>query len=267
MICSNLRELRSWSLARNVADAATEDLLVDHPHLRYLVLQSCSNTIEQRFVVKRFRQKLHCACPQRLHPHSLVAMCRDEDDGNPAAFVVQLGLEFETGHPGHTDVGDQTCSLVLFARSQELFRRRKAVCWQVNRLQQVLDRTAHRVVIIDNGYKFGGSRSVHVGKLPVSGKAAQSHVGIMLFPAGGKLQHPRHFHPFRQRSSFHLLHRTAALNLHSDFAGPKFPSDLLIEHARNHQAHDLALACGQRLVSCSQLGKASLLLARRLVAI
>src|SRR5580765_5375975 len=84
MICSNLREVRSWSPARNVADAATEDLLVDLTHLRYLILQSRSNTIEQGLVVKRLCQKLHRARSQRLHPHSLVTMCRDEDNRNPA---------------------------------------------------------------------------------------------------------------------------------------------------------------------------------------
>src|SRR5260370_20131905 len=139
MICSNLRESRSWSLARIVADAATEDLLAGHSHLRYLVLQSRSNTIQQCFVVKWFGQKLYRACSQRLHPHSLVAMCRDEDDRNPATFGVQLGLQLQTGHPRHTNVRDQTCRVVLLARPQEFLRRRKTVCCQINRFQQVLD--------------------------------------------------------------------------------------------------------------------------------
>src|SRR5216684_9029943 len=57
------------------------------------------------------------------------------------------------------------------------------------------------------------------------------------------------------------------MDLHGDFAGPELRSYLLIEHARNHQAHDLALACGQRIVPLSQLGKLTLLLARHPVAI
>jgi hypothetical protein len=36
---------------------------------------------------------------------------------------------------------------------------------------------------------------------------------------------------------------------------------LLVEHARNHQTHDLALARGQRLVALAQPGKVTLLLA------
>src|SRR5713226_5154110 len=57
------------------------------------------------------------------------------------------------------------------------------------------------------------------------------------------------------------------MDLHGDFAGPELRSYLLIEHARNHQAHDLALACGQRLEALSQLGKLTLPLARHPVAI
>src|SRR2546427_7107467 len=45
-----------------------------------------------------------------------------------------------------------------------------------------------------------------------------------------------------------------------------FPYTTLFR-SRNHQAHDLALACGQRLVALSQLGKLTLLLARHPVAI
>src|SRR5205814_877427 len=57
------------------------------------------------------------------------------------------------------------------------------------------------------------------------------------------------------------------MDLHSDFAGPKLGSYLFIEHARNYQAHDLALACGQRLVMLTQLGTFSVLMTHQAVAI
>src|SRR5258708_6940896 len=57
------------------------------------------------------------------------------------------------------------------------------------------------------------------------------------------------------------------MDLHGNFAGPELRSYLLIKHARNNQANNLALACGQRLVVLSQLGKLTLLLASRPVAI
>src|SRR5467141_2612690 len=59
----------------------------------------------------------------------------------------------------------------------------------------------------------------------------------------------------------------AAMDLHGDFAGPQLKSDLLIEHSRNYQGHNLTLACSQSRVALSQFGKTTLLLARHTVAI
>src|ERR1700677_2852785 len=58
-----------------------------------------------------------------------------------------------------------------------------------------------------------------------------------------------------------------ALDLHRNFARSKLRCYLLIEHARNHQAQDLALTRSQRLVTLSQVGKLALLLARHPVAV
>src|SRR6266851_3856273 len=57
------------------------------------------------------------------------------------------------------------------------------------------------------------------------------------------------------------------MDLHGDFAGPEFRGDLLIEQARNHQAHDLTLACGKRLVALSQFAKLTLPLEHNPIAI
>src|ERR1700688_622444 len=51
------------------------------------------------------------------------------------------------------------------------------------------------------------------------------------------------------------------MNLHGDFAGPEIRRYLFIEHPGNHQAHDLTLACGQRLVELSEFSNLSPLLA------
>src|SRR6266446_6467027 len=57
------------------------------------------------------------------------------------------------------------------------------------------------------------------------------------------------------------------MDLHCDFAGSEIKGYLLVEHARNNQAHDFALARGQLVVAFSQLGEATLLLASYTVAI
>src|SRR5580692_7524895 len=57
------------------------------------------------------------------------------------------------------------------------------------------------------------------------------------------------------------------MDLHGDLAGSEIKGYLLIEHARNHQTHDLALARSKRLVSFSQFSELTLLLARCPVAL
>src|SRR5260370_7959945 len=57
------------------------------------------------------------------------------------------------------------------------------------------------------------------------------------------------------------------MDLHGDFTGPKVISDLLIEHARDHQSHDLALAWGEQLVALSQPAELTLLLAGDTIAV
>ena len=56
----------------------------------------------------------------------------------------------------------------------------------------------------------------------------------------------------------HLTHDVPTMDLHGDFAGPEIRCYLFIEHPGNDKAHDLTLACGQRLVAFSQLSKLSL---------
>src|ERR1700682_4149812 len=57
------------------------------------------------------------------------------------------------------------------------------------------------------------------------------------------------------------------MNLHGDFAGPELGSYLFIEHARNDQGHDLAFACGQRLVALTQFGKLNVLMTNHPVSV
>src|SRR5580658_5494999 len=57
------------------------------------------------------------------------------------------------------------------------------------------------------------------------------------------------------------------MDLHGDFAGSELKRYLLIEHARNHQSHNFALAWGERFVVLSQLAKFALLLTRYPIAI
>src|SRR5258707_11335577 len=85
--------------------------------------------------------------------------------------------------------------------------------------------------------------------------------------SGRKLQFRRHSNQFCQGFVPHFPHHVAAMNLDGDLADPELKSDLLIEHTRNHQAHDFALARAQGLVTFSQPGIVTLLAAPDSVAI
>src|SRR5467141_2582574 len=99
------------------------------------------------------------------------------------------------------------------------------------------------------------------GKLPCA-----TATPWLLF-AGWKFQFRRHSNQFCQRLGLHFPHYMAAMDLHSDFADSPLKSYLLIEPARDNQAHDLALALAQSLIAFSQLGGVTLLMPRHTVAI
>src|ERR1700752_1545297 len=84
---------------------------------------------------------------------------------------------------------------------------------------------------------------------------------LELLLAERELQFLCHSDELRERLSFHFPHHMPAMDLDGDFTGSKFESYLFVEHTRNHQAHDLALARCQRLVALSQLSKLMSLLA------
>src|ERR1700688_4726781 len=90
---------------------------------------------------------------------------------------------------------------------------------------------------------------------------------IELLLAGWTHKFCCHSDQFSQGLSLHLTHDMPALDLHSDFARSQFISYLLIQPARNHQAHDLALACRQRFVALSQFAEFTFLLPGNSVAI
>src|SRR6266403_112533 len=59
-----------------------------HVPLKRSTLQSRPYTLEQGFVVERFRQEFDRSCSQCLHSHFFVAVCSNKNDRNPAAFGV-----------------------------------------------------------------------------------------------------------------------------------------------------------------------------------
>src|SRR4051812_45933319 len=57
------------------------------------------------------------------------------------------------------------------------------------------------------------------------------------------------------------------MNFDGDFAGPQVISNLLVEHARDHERHDFSFAGRQRLIVLSQISDLILLLTRHPVTV
>src|SRR5581483_9314130 len=95
-------------------------------------------------------QALHCTPFQHPRTHSLVFHTGDEDDWNLLPAKRQFLLEIEPGHARHGDVEDQTSGLADAIGREELFRRRERLGCKAELPQQVGQRLAHGLVVVDD---------------------------------------------------------------------------------------------------------------------
>src|SRR5215469_6317858 len=72
---------------------------------------------------------------------------------------------------------------------------------------------------------------------------------LEMLHAGRRSEFLRHSDQIWERLSLHFAHHITALDLYSYLAGSKFTSDLLVQLARNHEAHHVALTRSQRTVA------------------
>jgi len=173
-------------------------------------------------------------------------MCGDEDRGDRAAIGLQLGLEFQSRHARHSDIGDQTTSVVLPARVQEGLRGVEGHDRKTGGAQQALHSRSIRVVIFDHSDHLLG-----MPRHPNQDRSARCQPAIMSFdkaanrflqgmPEGfgdrclndwGQLQPFRHSSQFSGRVGPHLAHYLTPMNGRGDFGSAQRRSDLLREHA------------------------------------
>ena len=79
---------------------------------------------------------------------------------------VQLGLQIQTGHSRHPDIGDQTRRPLLLAGRQEFLGRRERLRRQAHRFQQALQCAAHQIIVIDNRDNLGLPLNIHKRNMP-----------------------------------------------------------------------------------------------------
>src|SRR5271170_6835205 len=77
-------------------------------------------------MIQRFRMELDCALSHRLNPHPGAPIACNKDDRNIALLLFEPGLQFQTRHPRHLDLSDQTPDLTVQIVFKKFFRRSKA---------------------------------------------------------------------------------------------------------------------------------------------
>ena len=89
-------------------------------------------------------------CAQRCNRRRHVGMAGDEDDRDPAALLVQPGLQREATHSRHADVEHQAAGSLRIERREVLDGRRIRLGRKADRVHELLDGIAHRFVIVDD---------------------------------------------------------------------------------------------------------------------
>ena len=92
-------------------------------------------------------------CFEQARTDGLVSVSGDEDDRNLLPATLQFPLEIGSGHARHGDVEDQTSGLADVIGREELFRRRERLDRKAELPQQVGQRLAHGLVVIDDRHE------------------------------------------------------------------------------------------------------------------
>src|SRR5215472_16937977 len=88
-------------------------------------------------------------------PQPLLRKGGHEDDRDVATLRQQRFLQFDAVQARHLQIGDDAGRMVQMRRLQELFCGCKRVGAEAERRHEAFDRTAHRLVIVDDRYDRG----------------------------------------------------------------------------------------------------------------
>jgi hypothetical protein len=88
-----------------------------------------------------------------LRTYSFASVGGDKDDRYLLPTKHQLLLQSGPAHPRHGDVEDQTSGLTNASGREELFRRRERLDREVELPQQVGQRLAHGLIVVDDRYE------------------------------------------------------------------------------------------------------------------
>src|SRR5215813_8935538 len=104
----------------------------------------------QRFTFERLAEEAQGASLYGARPQPLLGEGGHEDDGDAATLRQQRFLQVDAIQARHLQIGDHAGRMLQMRRLQECLCRRKRVGIQAERRHKAFDRTAHRLIIVDD---------------------------------------------------------------------------------------------------------------------
>src|ERR1700704_271663 len=105
---------------------------------------------DQAWAVERLGQKADCSGLHRSREGALLWKGRDEDEWHVLPAGKQVGLQFDTTHGRHADIGNHTRRVVQAVGLQELLGRPKRKDGVSMRSYKAARRRAHRCIVVNN---------------------------------------------------------------------------------------------------------------------
>src|SRR5262245_1391796 len=109
----------------------------------------------QCFTFERLAQEAQGTSLHGARPQPLLGKSGHEDDRDAVTLRQQRFLQFDAVQAWHLQIADDAGRMVQMRRLQELFCGRKRVGDEAERRHEAFDRTAHRLVIVDDRYDRG----------------------------------------------------------------------------------------------------------------
>src|SRR5690348_14915650 len=109
--------------------------------------------VQQRRLAEWLAQALHGTLFEHAWTNGPISVTGNEDDRNLLPAKLQFSLEIGPGHARHGDVEDQTPGLADATGREKLLRRRERLGRKAAFPQQVGERLAHRLVVIDDRHE------------------------------------------------------------------------------------------------------------------
>src|SRR6516162_3436708 len=113
-------------------------------------LYRLADELYQRFTFERLAQEAQGAGLYGARPYPLLGKSGHKDDGDATTLRHQQFLQFDTVQARHLQIADHAGCMLQMRRLQERLCRCKRVGIQAERRHKAFDRTAHRLIIVDD---------------------------------------------------------------------------------------------------------------------